>query len=84
MIAAIMTQETLFTMVFGIRRVIPQEMYNEAMDYCEWKNGFRTEGMTSVARGLASKLVGVFGSTLRSLLMKSFGYRQGAGQSAHS
>ena len=79
MIAAIMTQETLFTMVFGIRRVIPQEMYNEAMDYCEWKNGFRTEGMTSVARGLASKLVGVFGSTLRSLLMKSFGYRQGAG-----
>ena len=79
MIAAIMLQETLFTVVIGLRRVIPIEMYNESMDYCEWKNGFRTEGMTSVARGLAAKLVGVFGSTLRSVLMKSFGYEQGAG-----
>jgi len=79
MIIAIMIQETLFMFVFGIRRVIPQEMYNEAMDYCEWKNGYRTEGMTSVARGLASKLVSVFGSSLRSLLMKGFGYVQGAG-----
>ena len=79
MIAAIMLQETLFTFVMGLRRVIPIEMYNEAMDYCEWKNGFRTEGMTSVARGLAAKLVQVFGSTLRSVLMKSFGYEQGAG-----
>ncbi len=79
MIAAIMLQETLFTFVMGLRRVIPVEMYNEAMDYCEWKNGFRTEGMTSVARGLAAKLVQVFGSTLRSVLMKSFGYEQGAG-----
>jgi len=79
MILAIMTQETLFMFVYGIRRVIPQEMTNEAMDYCEWKNGFRTEGMTSVARGLASKLVGIVGSILRSVLMKAFGYVQGAG-----
>jgi len=79
MILAIMTQETLFMFVYGIRRVIPQEMYNEAMDYCEWKNGYRTEGMTSVARGLASKLVSVVGSVLRSVLMKAFGYEQGAG-----
>jgi len=79
MIAAIMLQETLFTFVLGLRRVIPTEMYNEAMDYCEWKNGYRTEGMTSVARGLAGKLVGVVGAAIRSLLMKSFGYEQGAG-----
>ena len=79
MIAAIMLQETLFMFVFGIRRVIPTEMYNEAMDYCEWKNGYRTEGMTSVARGLASKLVHVIGATLRAVLMKAFGYEQGAG-----
>ncbi|MEI6579714.1 MAG: MFS transporter, partial [Eubacteriales bacterium] len=79
MIAAIMLQETLFMFVFGIRRVIPTEMYNEAMDYCEWKNGYRTEGMTSVARGLASKLVSIVGSVVRSVLMKAFGYEQGKG-----
>ncbi len=84
MIAAIMLQETLFMFVFGIRRVIPTEMYNEAMDYCEWKNGYRTEGMTSVARGLASKLVSIFGSVLRSLLMKAFGYEQGKGYLAQT
>ncbi len=49
MIIAIMIQETLFMFVYGVRRVIPTEMYNEAMDYCEWKNGYRTEGMTGVA-----------------------------------
>ncbi len=79
MILAIMLQETLFMFVYGIRRVIPQEMYNEAMDYCEWKNGYRTEGMTSVAKNLASKLVSIVGSVLRSVLMKAFGYEQGKG-----
>jgi len=79
MIGAIMLQESLFMLIWGIRKVIPTEMYNEAMDYCEWKNGYRTEGMTSVARGLAAKLVHVFGATLRAVLMKAFGYVQGAG-----
>jgi Na+/melibiose symporter-like transporter len=79
MIAAIMLQETLFMFVFGIRRVIPTEMTNEAMDYCEWKNGYRTEGMTTTVKGLASQLVTVAGSTLKAVLMKSFGYVQGAG-----
>jgi GPH family glycoside/pentoside/hexuronide:cation symporter len=79
MIIAITAQETLFMFVYGIRKVIPQEMYNEAIDYCEWKNGFRTEGMTGVAKGLASKLVRVLGTSVRALLMKAFGYEQGAG-----
>jgi Na+/melibiose symporter-like transporter len=79
MIAAIMLQETLFCTVMGLRHVIPTEMYNEALDYCEWKNGYRTEGMTSVARGLAAKLVRVIGAAIRSILMKAFGYEQGAG-----
>jgi len=79
MIIAIMIQETLFMFVYGVRKVIPTEMYNEAMDYCEWKNGYRTEGMTGVARGLASKLVRIVGTSVRSLLMKAFGYEQGKG-----
>jgi Na+/melibiose symporter-like transporter len=52
-------------------------MYNEAMDYCEWKNGFRTEGMTSTAKGLATKLVGTVSGTLKPIIMKKMGYEQG-------
>jgi Na+/melibiose symporter-like transporter len=62
--------------VYGIRKVIPEEMRNEAMDYCEWKNGFRTEGMTGVARGLATKLVSSFGGFVKSIILNKIGYNQ--------
>ncbi len=79
MIVAIMIQETLFMAVYGIRKVIPNEMFNEAMDYCEWKNGYRTEAMTGVAKGLARKFVDTFGKTVRSMLMVKIGYDQKKG-----
>ncbi|HZJ78356.1 MAG TPA: MFS transporter [Clostridia bacterium] len=79
MIPIIMAQETLFTMVMGLRRVIPQEIFNEAMDYCEWKTGFRTEGMTSTAKGLATKLVKSISGTIKPILMNKFGYNLKAG-----
>ncbi len=78
MVIALAIQETLFLVVYGIRRVIPQEMYNEAMDYCEWKNGYRTEAMTSVAKGLASKFVSTFGQTFKTIIMSKIGYNQKA------
>ena len=77
MIPVLMAQETLAMSVYGIRKVIPSEMSNEAMDYCEWKNGYRTEGMTSTARGLATKLVGTVSGTIKPILMKKIGYEQG-------
>ena len=49
--------ETVFMFFYGIRKVIPDELRNESMDYCEWKNGYRCESMISVAKGLASKSV---------------------------
>ena len=79
MIPIIMCQETLFTFVMGIRRVLPQEIFNEAMDYCEWKTGYRTEGMTTTAKGLATKLVRTVSGTLKPILMKGFGYDLTAG-----
>ncbi len=77
MIPILMAQETIFMSVYGIRKVIPAEMSNEAMDYCEWKNGFRTEGMTGTAKGLATKLVGTISGTIKPILMKKIGYEQG-------
>lgn len=87
MIPAFMIRETIWMSVYGIKKVIPSEMSNECIDYGEWKTGYRTEGMTGVARGLAKKLVGTLGGTLQSFILSRIGYQQGAGygkQSAHT
>ncbi len=74
MIPAFMLRETIWMFFWGIRKVIPEEMRNEAIDYGEWKNGFRTEGMTGVAKGLVSKMVGTAKGAIQPLLFKQFGY----------
>ena len=73
-----MAIEELFEMcVYGIRHVIPDELQNEAMDYCEWKNGYRVEAMTGVAQGLVSKIQSRFMTSVKSFLLKKIGYVQG-------
>ena len=44
------------------------------MDYCEWKNGYRTEAMTSVARDLTKKLASIANNALSLQLKKIIGY----------
>ncbi|MDR1927694.1 MAG: MFS transporter [Oscillospiraceae bacterium] len=78
MIPAFMLQETLFMTVWGVRKVIPEELRNEAIDYGEWKNGFRAESMTGVAKGLPNKLVTSLGESVKALILKYIGYEQGA------
>ncbi|OQA66557.1 MAG: Inner membrane symporter YihP [Firmicutes bacterium ADurb.Bin262] len=62
---------------FGVRKVVNAELYNEAMDYCEWKNGYRMEATTSVARSLLLKIQGIFMGSVRNLLLDKIGYIQG-------
>lgn len=66
--------EVIWTLFYGLRSVIGTELYNEAMDYCEWKNGYRTEAMTSVAKGLAKKVSGSVSSVISTALKKVVGY----------
>ncbi len=87
MIPAFMIRETIWMAFWGIKCVIPEEMRNESIDYGEWKNGYRTEGITGVAKGLAQKLVGTLGGTIKSAILASIGYKEGAGfgkQSEHT
>ncbi|HOU10712.1 MAG TPA: MFS transporter [Clostridiales bacterium] len=77
MIPTFMVEEFIEMWTYGLRHVIGQELYNEAMDYCEWKNGYRMEAMTSVARGLVSKLQGIVMSSVTNLIMAKIGYIQG-------
>lgn len=70
--------EEMFEMCcFGLRSVIPSEMYNEAMDYCEWKNGYRAEAMTGVAKGLVKKLQSICMQSIQNIIMDKIGYIQG-------
>ena len=66
--------ETVFMFFYGVRTVIPSEMFNECMDYCEWKNGYRSEAMTSVAKGLAKKLTGIVSGVISTQIKKLIGY----------
>ena len=66
--------ETVFMFFYGVRKVIPQELYNESMDYCEWKNGYRSEAMTTIAKGLARKMTGIFSSFLTLRVKAWIGY----------
>lgn len=77
MIPTFMIEEFMEMWVYGLRKVIPAELYNEAMDYCEWKNGYRMEAMTGVARGLIKKLQGIGMNTIKNLILAEIGYIQG-------
>ncbi len=76
MLPAMAIEEVLEMCVYGLRHVIPNELSNEAMDYCEWKNGYRAEAMTGVARGLVTKLQGITMSSIQNVIMNYIGYVQ--------
>lgn len=84
MIPSFMLRETIWMFFWGIRKVIPEEMRNEAIDYGEWKNGFRSEGMTGVAKGLITKMVNSVKGVIQPLLFKAFGYDPNKNQGAQT
>ena len=78
MFFAMATWEVIWTLFYGLKSVIGTELYNESMDYCEWKNGYRTEAMTSVAKGLAAKVASSVSSVVTTALKKVVNYDQSA------
>ena len=77
-ILPLMGLEEIFEMcVYGLRRVIPAEINNETMDYCEWKNGYRSEAMTGVTMSIIQKLQQAVMGSINSMVMKRIGYIQG-------
>ena len=70
-------EEILEMCVYGLRRVIPAEIKNEALDYCEWKHGYRSEAMTGVSMDLIGKLQNAVMSGINNVVMGKIGYIQG-------
>ena len=77
-ILPMMAIEEIFEMcVYGLRRVIPAEIQNEALDYCEWKNGYRSEAMIGVTQSLITKIQQAVMGGVTNLVMGKIGYVQG-------
>lgn len=77
-ILPMMAIEEIFEMcVYGLRRVIPAEIQNEALDYCEWKNGYRSEAMLGVTQSLITKIQQAVMGAVTNLVMGKIGYVQG-------
>ncbi len=70
-------EEILEMCVYGLRRVIPAEIKNEALDYSEWKHGYRSEAMTGVSMDLITKLQGAIMGGINNIVMGKIGYVQG-------
>jgi len=64
---------------WGVRQVVPQEITYEAIDYCEWKNGYRSEGVIIITKGLMSKIIRNATSGLQASILKAIGYSLKAG-----
>lgn len=79
MMPLLMAKEAIWQSTFGVKKTIPREIFNEAMDYCEWQNGYRTEGMTIAAKNMITKLVGNTNRAFKTLILKKIGYDISAG-----
>ena len=77
MVVAVGVREFMGKWTFGVNKVINADLWNEAMDYCEWKNGYRMEATTSVAKSMVLKIQGSLMNSVRSLVLKKIGYVQG-------
>ena len=69
-------RELMSKLLFGVNKVINADLLNEAMDYCEWKNGYRMEATTGVAKDLVIKIQGTIMNSVNSVVMKKIGYDQ--------
>ena len=77
MLAAYAVEDMTLMTMYAAKKVMPDEIDNEIIDYGEWKNGFRSEAMVGTLKGIAPKIAGIFGTTIQSLIMKLIGFQGG-------
>ena len=59
----------------GPKTVTSVEIRNECMDYCEWKNGFRSEATITVAKNVIKKIPAAINSAIQPQIKKAIGYK---------
>jgi len=84
MFGAFVAKDFIYKSTLSINKIIPRMMQTEVLDYCEWKNGFRTEGATLAVKEIVKKIAALFTTPLNSLVLKSIGYSLTAGHGQQS
>jgi Na+/melibiose symporter-like transporter len=79
MIFAYMAEDMVAMTLYGAKKVIPDEIRNECIDYGEWKSGFRSEAMVGVLKGVPVKVANIFGSSITNMIMHFIGFQTGEG-----
>ena len=79
MIAVFMGKDIVYKSTLSIFKIVPRMMMTEALDYGEWKNGYRTEGTSIAAMQIITKLTKVMIGPFRNLIMLRIGYSLKAG-----
>ncbi|MCL2531205.1 MAG: MFS transporter [Oscillospiraceae bacterium] len=77
MIGVYMLYDLARQSMWGASVVIPDEIRNEVIDYGEWKNGFRSEAMVGMLRGVPRKVMSIVGRAVTDFIMHQFGFRTG-------
>jgi len=77
MLVAFGIQEAVSMTLYAGRRMLPDELRSECIDYGEWKNGLRTEGAAGMLRTLPKKLPHTFFHTLESAILAIMGFQTG-------
>ncbi|MCL2495088.1 MAG: MFS transporter [Oscillospiraceae bacterium] len=77
MVFAYMVDDMIAMTLYGTKRVIPDEIRNEVIDYGEWKNGFRNEAMVGMMRGWPAKISGAFGASVTDMIVQMLGFQTG-------
>ena len=57
MVVLLMLQNFVYMSFLSVNKIIPREITFDALDYAEWKNGFRSEGVILATKGMIAKLV---------------------------
>lgn len=86
MLTVMIPMEMVRKSIWGVRQVVPQDITYEVIDYCEWKNGYRSEGVIIITKSLMSKIVRNTTSGLQAAILSAVGYslKEGFGKQGES
>ncbi|NLO45584.1 MAG: hypothetical protein GX107_03670 [Clostridiales bacterium] len=84
MFGAFAAKDFVYKSTLSVYKIVPRMMQAEILDYCEWKNGFRTEGATIAVKGIIKKIATTVVAPLNSIMLKKIGYNITAGHGKQS
>lgn len=79
MLPLLMGRDILYKGTLSINKIIPKEILADSLDYCEWKNGFRAEGVLLSTKSMMTKIVRNIVNSLTTILMEQGGYSLSSG-----